>query len=335
MMSSEKRQVDYVRDVCQGSAKRFVSVPCRYFLVKERECLLLKEKESENFFKKCRFKIIERIYPYAEQRLKYHKKKGWPVDESEDVDYNKIMENIKKGIDNGFQNKAALPTLLSFSKTTTNNFIDEQLRKKRIIPRKKCGTCIHFQERPEKICTKKRIKRNKTDEVGDCEIYQVLKDRDVSIDSHGINDGKKGRDEIETETPEGIFIKEESPDIEEIIKNLSDKRIIFPEIINLLDKRIQRADENSTRHDIYKRQYDIMLEFIHGFAEKHAEKEAKKIVTEIKKDLVKRTEMMEPDRNANTIRKELNRDISQIRYFLKICIKILKKKCLERAVQPS
>lgn len=154
MMSSEKRQVDYVRDVCRGKAKRFSSVPCTSFLKVEEECALLMSKNMGRFWKECRFEPKTRLEPYIKKEFKkyYNLWQKMGEGKSEDREYYKyfIFKEIDYDIvENDFKTKATLPVFIKRAKMTIYTYFIRRLRELKI----KSHNEYSFEDHEEEIAS--------------------------------------------------------------------------------------------------------------------------------------------------------------------------------------
>jgi hypothetical protein len=89
---------NWITSLCGNTNKRFNGIPCKYYEHEDKqECRLLKEQKTDEFWKKCRcaWDVFMETANKTNEKLQ-GQYKTLPVDDREDVDFGKIIEQLKK-----------------------------------------------------------------------------------------------------------------------------------------------------------------------------------------------------------------------------------------------
>lgn len=317
MSNTHKR--DVIRLFCEGCEKRFRNVSCRYY--QRFQCILLEHEKDgrceslpshqlpcehydaqnqqcslrssvmEIFWNECRCDNIRNLYDTSNRHSESLKRiyKGY-VDEKEDVDFVRLAEELKKAE----LDKPLLSQWINYVSTSVYRAFRKILDDRGLIYRKKqCGTC-KFLSASSKYCYRKNESKNKTDKT--CEhysqTYPVFKSTDIyeHDDNHPNEIIHRDSENPEiSETPETLLLKKEE----------ANRQPIFL-MKQLLSQRIESQAFESKRRQIYQRQYELFVNYLHLLSEDIEPEDAKKMLAEKLK--------AEP--------KTISRDISDIREFL-------------------
>jgi len=285
------KQNDLITAICEGTSKRFKNIPCKYFEKINKQCILLKKQSIDEYLEKCRY-AFELLYNAIDKHLKYFKKiyKYLPIDDKEDVKYEKIIERLKhQKIDRGYN----LAVWSKYIHKTAYMEIRDILYKKGLIPRgKKCGTCSRLSASRPFTCTIDGLVKRKADDI--CNNYQADIHKFISINH-------EDREFFMNEMIEKMQENIQDPVCESGNgKNKEDK---LTGIMKILKQRPESEKIGSKKRKKFERQYDVFAYYCHqlsdgvpkGSIEKHLsdryginEKTVRRDIQEIKKYLQKK-----------------------------------------------
>ncbi|QTA81805.1 Uncharacterized protein dnl_41550 [Desulfonema limicola] len=170
---------------CRGFGKRFGKNPCIYFDASVQECRLFRELKPDILWEKCRYTDFFMLYKSIDRHLdRFMNIYGIQIiDNKEDINFNDIIENLKRPVKNPGFTKYNLETWKKYINTSVYRKVREILIKRGIIGHKKeCQNCSFFSQTKSNVCLLKKEIRKKTDRI--CEKYsQTGKDKTEQCES--------------------------------------------------------------------------------------------------------------------------------------------------------
>jgi hypothetical protein len=247
-------------------SKPFGKVSCEYYDDSNKECRLLREQQMEEFWDKCRHDNWELLYNTSilwnkKLREKYN---DLPVDDMEDIDFEKIINSLKKS---RVENYKLTPWLAYVKKTVYREILKIWAKQGLMPDRKGCGSCKYLAKLKPYNCTKTGERKKKTDKA--CKEYLPEIGMFIPLSDDSDNDQEQDQEKNR------LWLE-----IDETVNPYDTSFDIFLEITETLEARAENAMPGTKEKERRDRQYEIFIRLRHLLSKRISKKEAVKILTD-------------------------------------------------------